>query len=262
MINRDSFRGAAVFVLMGVVAVALPLRAQPGPVPPCGAEPVPAYPPVGDEPAVKFWRPADVAKDWSFPACIDSIPKRFSSLVTTAARFNHSGDAEALLRRIGAISELKGVQYWSNTHKRWQTLIVSAGAITGAKGDPPRPDFTPDELAAGTVVFFQQADNLAGKATYRLHITTASADRIAFEIENVNAMRYFIFTLYHPGELQSLYFLDRESDGVWRYYSVLRSGEHANSLTAGNASSSINRAVAFFRHFAGIQTDKEPPAAR
>ena len=29
-------------------------------------------------------------------------------------------------RRIGAISELKGLLYWSTTNKKWQTLIVDA----------------------------------------------------------------------------------------------------------------------------------------
>ncbi len=37
-------------------------------------------------------------------------------------------------------------------------------------------------------------------------------------------MRYFFVTLFHPGEMQSIYFLDRESDDVWRYYSISRSG--------------------------------------
>jgi hypothetical protein len=62
--------------------------------------------------------------------------------------------------------------------------------------------------------------------------------------------------------MQSIYFLDRESDGVWRYYGMVRTGKNASRLTAGNASSAINRAVAFYRHFVGIPTAQEPPAAR
>ena len=70
---------------------------------------------------------------------------------------------------------------------------------------------------------------------------------------------YLSFT---PGDLQSMYFLDRESDNVWRYYSIVRVGKNANGLIAGNESSSINRAVAFYRYLVGIPTTQEPPGAR
>jgi hypothetical protein len=69
-------------------------------------------------------------------------------------------------------------------------------------------------------------------------------------------------TLFHPGGLQSIYFLDRESENAWRYYSIVRTGKNANGLIAGNEASAINRAVAFYRYVVGIPTDQEPPAAR
>jgi hypothetical protein len=75
-------------------------------------------------------------------------------------------------------------------------------------------------------------------------------------------MRYFMVTLFDPGEMQSVYFLDRESPEVWRYYSIARTGPKSSSLTAGHAASSINRAVAYYRRLVGIPTDKDPPAAR
>jgi hypothetical protein len=68
-------------------------------------------------------------------------------------------------------------------------------------------------------------------------------------------------TTFHPGEMQSIYFLDRESASVWRYYSIVRTGKNANRLTR-NESSTINRAVAFYRYLVGIPTGQEPPAAR
>jgi hypothetical protein len=75
-------------------------------------------------------------------------------------------------------------------------------------------------------------------------------------------MRYLFITFLHPGELQSIYFLDRESENVWRCYSLVRAGQNANRLILGNESSAINRAVAFYRSLAGIPTGQEPPAAR
>jgi hypothetical protein len=62
--------------------------------------------------------------------------------------------------------------------------------------------------------------------------------------------------------MQSVYFLDRESPDVWRYYSIARTGKNSSRLTVGHDASSINRAVAYFRRLAGIPTDQEPPAAR
>ena len=49
---------------------------------------------------------------------------------------------------------------------------------------------------------------------------------------------------------------------IWRYYSIARTGRNASRLATGHESSSINRAVAFYRSLAGIPTDQEPPAAR
>ena len=82
------------------------------------------------------------------------------------------------------------------------------------------------------------------------------------EIENVPALRYHFVTVVGRGEMQSAYFLDRESYDVWRYYSILRIGKHASWLATENESSSINRAVAVYRYIVGIPTDQEPPAAR
>jgi hypothetical protein len=117
-------------------------------------------------------------------------------------------------------------------------------------------------MKEGKVLYFEQVDNLSGKAIYRMYIAEASADRIVFDVENVSTIRYFFIPILHPGEMQSIYFLDRESQSVWRYYSIMRSGKNANQLIAGNESSWVNRAVAFHRYLVGISTDQEPPAAR
>jgi hypothetical protein len=154
------------------------------------------------------------------------------------------------------------MRYWSTTHKQWQTLIVDAYALTGLQPSQRREDFTPDEMKKGNVLYFQQVDNLSGKAIYRMLIAEASADRLVFDVENVSTMRYLFIPVFHPGEMQSIYFLDRESENVWRYYSIVRTGMNANQLVTGNESSAANRAVAFYRYLVGIPTDQEPPAAR
>ena len=233
--------------------------AQLGPQPPCGKEPIPSPPGLDDSAIVKSWSKSDFGRDWRPPACTGWAAVGFTTLVTTVARFRHTSEAEGLLRHIGAISELAGMRYWSTTHKQWQTLIVDAYALTDLQPGQRREDFTPDEMKEGKVLYFEQVDNLSGKAIYRMHIAEASADRLVFDVENVSTMRYLFIPILHPGEMQSIYFLDRESDNVWRYYSIVRTGKNANRLIAGNESSSVNRAVAFYRYLVGIPTDQEPP---
>jgi hypothetical protein len=235
---------------------------QSGPQPPCGANSIPPIPSLSESPAVKFWRPAELGEHWRPPACTGWTGEGFSTLVTTAARFRHASGMEDLLLQSGAISSLAGMRYWSTTHKQWQTLIPDAYAVTSAQGTERRKDFTLEELSPGSVLYFQQADNLSGKAIFRLHVADCTPDRLVFDVANVTLMRYLIFPLFHPGEMQSIYYLDRESEGVWRYYSMARTGKNASGLTIGHEASWINRSVAFFRHVAGVPTDQEPPAAR
>jgi hypothetical protein len=224
--------------------------------------PTPAYPTVADSPAVKFWTAAELGEHWRPPECTGWTGEGFSTLVTTTARFYHASGMEDLLRQSGAISSLAGMRYWSTTHKSWQTLIPDAYAVTNAQGNQRREDFKPEELKPGSVLYFQQADNLSGKAIYRLHIREATPDRLVFDVANVTLMKYLILPLFHPGEMQSIYYLERESEEIWRYFGMARTGKNASSLTTGHDASWINRSVAFYRHIAGIPTDQEPPAAR
>jgi len=244
---------------------ALALAAAPAasePQPPCGQDATPAYPGLGDQAVVKSWSKSDLGHDWKPSACTLWSEGGFATLVTISARFQFLSGAEGLLQRIGAISQLAGTQYWSTTHKQWRTLITDAYALTGSQYDQRRTDFTANELLAGKAFYFEQIDNLSGKTTYRMNVLEASANRVVFEVENVSTMRYHFIPVFHPSELQSIYFFDRESDKIWRYYSILREGKNSSRLVAGNEASSVNRAVAFYRHLVGIPSNQEPPVAR
>jgi len=235
---------------------------QLGPQPPCGKEPVPPYPGLNDSAIAKSWSRSELGGDWNPPPCTGWAAVDFTTLVTTVAQFRQNSEAEGLLRHIGAISKLAGMRYWSTTHKQWRTLIVDAYAVTGLQPSQRREDFTPEEMKEGKVLYYVQVDNLSGKATYRMHIVEASAERLVFDVENVSTMHFLFITVFPPGEMQSIYFLDRESENVWRYYGIVRTGKNANRRIAGNESSAVNRAVAFYRYLVGIPTDQEPPAAR
>ncbi len=262
MLARRWIRRSITFAFSALLLFHAYTSAQSGPRPPCGENPVPPYPDLERSPVVTFWSESDLGGDWKPEACTGWTGTGFATLVTAAARFRYASGAEGLLRHIGAISELAGMRYWSTTHQQWQRLIVDAHALSNASSTQRRQDFTPEELKKGQALYLERADNLSGKAIYRMQIQEASADRIVFEVENVSAMRYLFVTLFRPGEMQSIFFLDRESDTTWRYYSIARTSRNASRLATGHKASSINRAVAFYRSLAGIPTDQEPPAAR
>ncbi len=116
-------------------------------------------------------------------------------------------------------------------------------------------------MAAGKSLYFQQEDNLSGSAVYRMRIRSVSPDRLVFDTENSSAVRYMLMPIFRPGGMQTITFLDRESQDVWRYYCIMRTSRNASLLTRGSEASSINRALAYYRYLAGIPTDKEPPSS-
>jgi hypothetical protein len=241
----------------------LPLSNGPsGPMPPCGTDPSPSYGVAGAEPAFRHWGPQDVARDWKFPACVPWPSKGFASMVTIAGRFRHTGGAEGLMERFAQISRIKGVRYWSKTKGRWQTFIEDAFALSASNKDARRQDFTVPEIRGGAPAYLLQKDNTAGTAIYKLRVYEASSNRVIIGIDNASTVKKFMKTILHVNDAQTLYFFDRESNDVWRAYSIMRISDHASSLATGSPQSAINRAIAYYRYFTGTPTDKDPPAAR
>src|SRR5579863_3443347 len=219
--------------------------------PPCSGQVSPPYPDLDQPAMIKAWSSADLGTEWKPPTCLGWDTSGYTTLVTTVATFRNPTEGAGLLHIFAAISEWKGLRYWSVTHKQWRTLITDACALTASQNGQHRADFSPDEMKERNVLYFEQDNSLTGKAIYRMQIAKASDDHIAIEIENVGSIRYLLVPLLHSGDLQSIYFLDRESGDTWRYYSIVRTGKSANRLIGGNDSSAINRAVAVYRHLVG-----------
>ena len=118
------------------------------------------------------------------------------------------------------------------------------------------------EFRSGAELYFLSADNRMQKdIVTRIRVKEAAADHIVLEMSNVSPLRFLTFTVVPPGDFETLYFLDRHPDGSWQFYSVTRvlNGSFLLSrLVTGP--SYINRAVAMYRDFVGIPTDRNPPA--
>lgn len=100
----------------------------------------------------------------------------------------------------------------------------------------------------------QRAERLHKQAEE--NASEASAARFVFDVENISTMHYLFMTLFHPTEMQSIYFLDRESENVWRYYSIVRTGKNASGQSREK---SLPRSIGRLR---SIATSLEFPPTR
>jgi hypothetical protein len=235
------------------------LSAQDLPRPPCGAPPRPSYSDPDAPSNLQVWNDSVSNAVWVPPGCTGWTVPGFRMLVALSASFRFNGDGEDLLSRFGAVSALRGIQYWSASAKDWRVLITDAGAVEGPSIGRRRPDFTVAEMKAGKALYFMQDDSgSSGGVVYQLRVLEFHPTRLVVEFENVSPIRRFFITLFHPGDLQFVYFLEARSPGLWGLYSLLRTGRDASSLSSGHQAAYVNRVIAFFRHFAAIPTNPNP----
>jgi hypothetical protein len=135
-----------------------------GPKPPFSNEVNPSYPDLDQPVATKLWSAADLGHAWEPPTCLGWDSTGFTTLVTTVATFRFQAEEAGLLHNFGAVSRWKGLRYWSVTHKRWRTLITDGYALSAPQAGERRADFTANEMAQENVLYFEQENNLTGKA--------------------------------------------------------------------------------------------------
>jgi len=232
------------------------------PMPPCDGDPRPAVPAAGAPAAVSAWFPEGDGRSWAPPACTGWTARPFALLVAVAGRLTGPEDADVLLRRIGALSEAMAIRYWSASRRYWRPLFAESTALGGPDRHLRRADFTSAELRTGEDLYvWQRENNPIGGMVHRLRLRTATADHLVLETENVSATSVLFFQTIAAGEQETLIELRRAPDNSWTYYSLSRLGGGADGAVQSRANSAINRAVALYRHLAGIPTDRMPPAA-
>ncbi|MEO8629909.1 MAG: DUF6675 family protein [Betaproteobacteria bacterium] len=234
-----------------------------GPQPPCGSAPTVAYLPLGAPPAIEVWNSKDLKElGWRLPDCLGWAPASESKyIVALAGSFRYNGTAADLLGRIGQISMLREVRYWSVSDKKWRPLVIDASALSRPDARSKRADFAATEMQVGTELYYWEHDSRSGKVIHRMTVHERSPARIAIALENVTPIRAVLVTLFAAGALQSIEIIERISPGVWGIYLLTRAGEGASALASGHEASYVNRAAAIYRHLVGTPTDEEPPAA-
>lgn len=155
-----------------------------------------------------------------------------------AGQFRFAGPLDALVARLGRLSALKTVRYWSVSDKAWENLVSDASLLDGPHG-ALRPDASPSELVAGSSVYYCEVSR-TGRTVYRLTVRERTADRILMESENVTPVRVGILTAFEPGAMQSVSFLEKRGAGLWGYYQTIRAaGAPASSPWAAMRPTSI-----------------------
>jgi hypothetical protein len=255
----------ALFLLFLATAANHASGAPPSIVPPrlpCAEDVYPAVPALDAPPEARFWNGADFNGAWEPQPCSGWRAGPTNIVVALAGHFSNPGDAAAILTRIGRISTFTRIRYWSVTDKKWEALFTRANALRGADAKASREDFSANEFRSGNTLHFLSADNRMGKdIVTRIAVKEAAAGHIVLETSNLSPLRFLTFTVVPAGDFETLYFLDRQLDGSWQFYSVTRvlNGSFLLSrLVTGP--SYINRAVAMYRDIAGIATDRDPPA--
>ena len=259
-ITSNPLRAARHIVIVVLFFSTAGIAMAEGPRPPCESTPVPGYAEVAGPPAIGIWNEDHTHPRWQPPACTGWASKRFDLMVAVSGRFRHEDGPETILGTFGAVSRSAGVRYWSVSRNRWQDLITEASALAGPAGQL-RADFSVNEMKQGRDLYFRLRNGDSGVTNYRMRVRDLAPHRVLVETENLTAVRLLMLPLFNPGDLQSVYFFERSSPGIWGYYSLTRVGHGAKAFVQGHEASYINRAVAMFRHIAGIPTDQNPPAA-
>jgi hypothetical protein len=221
-----------------------PAAAQP--VLPCNADPVPPYASLGEITVPQTW----TGLDWHPPDCLSAWAPRNKFVIALAGHIAVA-DRDALLARMGAISGMRGLQYYSVTESAWRVLIKDASALSEADPQRIRSDFTAEEVASGASLYFVEQDNRSSHpVVYRMRTTHADADRVVIETDNVTPVKSFLMTLFPPGSLRAAYIITRLQGSDWGLYVVSASSDDASSLVTLAKSSYENRAQALFQYVA------------
>lgn len=253
-------RGLIAAALVAILAIgAVPARAVAGPVPAClgpDVDPVPAYAAPGAPPNVGVWR--DVSLDFG-GSCPEALNGPADLVVALSGRFRHDGTIEDLAARVGAVSSLEGLPYWSVTDGEWRPLISLSHAIDTPASTGPRPDYTAAEVLSGRTLYMAQRDTRShGLTVYALQATAPAEGQLVVTITNQGPIRFLLATLFEPQALTSTAVFTRLRGDEWGYYGLMMAAENSVS---GREASFINRAAAFARHFTGQRPDAQPPLA-
>jgi hypothetical protein len=240
--------------LIAAALVATAAHAGPEPRLDCRADTTPPT----QHPTVGIWFGGDLA-NWEPPGCTGWTARPLAVLVETHGDTALTGTPTDILTRLGSISDLTTIRYWSTTRDRWRQLIPNASALSDPDPAKLRPDFDAAELRAGPTFFWQEENTPLNAVTYRMDVRVIDARTVVVAINNALPARAALFASLAPGHHEFLYRFERRDNGTWSLYGLMRSGSGPQLIARAGRKSYGNRAVALFRYLAGERTDCAAP---
>ena len=167
-----------------------------------------------------FGTQVTLAQDnWQPPSCTGwPAESRSKLIVTVTGSFHFDGGMDALLTKVGAISTLKEIFYWSAIDKKWGHLANDASALSDANAMDRRRDFAASDFVKGTDLYYWEDCESTGPTVYRLKVFESTPQRLVISSDNVTTVHKFIFTLFKPGALQSVLFIQQLSPETFGVY--------------------------------------------
>jgi hypothetical protein len=245
----------AAVLMMPVSAVAGEL------VSPCPPMPASVFPALGSPPVVGVWHEKELSREnWTPPACTGwASAARSRLLVTLTGQFKFHGTLANLAERIGAISTMREIRYWSADKKAWRPVVHDASALASPNPLSRRDDFKAGDLNKGAQLYYRETDEDDRETVYRLDVVANSPDCLVLANENITPIKRFVFTIFKPSTLQSVVIVQRLSANTFGVYMLNRTDKAASSLSDGHEQIYVSRAQAFYRKLVGVKTDLETP---
>ena len=179
--------------------------------------------------------------------------------MTLSGQFQFNGTLANLADRIGAISSMREVRYWSADKKAWRPLVNDASALASPDPLSRRDDFKAGDMNKGARLYYRETDEADREAVYRLDVMANSSDSLVLANENITPIKRFVFTIFKPSTLQSVLILQRLSANTFGVYMLNRTDKGASSLSDGHEKTYVNHALALYRKLAGVKPDLETP---
>lgn len=111
---------------------------------------------------------------------------------TIDSKYNGSSDShltiDTVSKVIRSISTMKGTEYYSNRHKKWETLYHDAYLVKSPKDKAKIPDDT-EGSADGKTLYCMQDDNSFGKCWYELTYKQRS-DEVSVCFDNFEPLKF------------------------------------------------------------------------
>lgn len=152
----------------------------------------------------------------------------------------NSPSVQEISQILRSISRLKGIEYYSNSRKRWRTLYRSAFMVRSEKDRTPVSDFT-EGSADGKSFFCQLEDSSFGKCVYRLDYEQSERE-VLLRLTNVSPVTYKFFTAIRPENMEINIVVSDRGD-FYSVYMLLRAQYSAPSSLQKRISASLNSRI-------------------